>query len=218
MTKNKTPYYANYTLLSSYLQSQQHIPHKYSTKDYWGSCMRIQEQQTADFLDDFVNDIAIILPEHYDLMDCILFVSQFSGYKPIKRLFPLAAQKFTKMHNELHSRLAAAASINPIDKTATGANKYAILENKKKMLMMSCSNLYLLGAAIDNERGFNTTKLKNKFSSFVSYRIELVLSGKMPIDSDFKMLLDTYGTPQQKKRYYNLINNKYSLNQYQHKR
>lgn len=218
MTTNKTPYYASYMLLSSYLQSQQNIPHKYNIKDYLGSCMRIQEQQTANFLDEFVNDIAIILPEHYDLMDCILFVSQFSGYKPIKKLIPLADQKFTKMNNELHERMTAAASIIPIDTTAHGAKKYAVLENKKKMLMMSASNLCLLGNAINNERSFNTTKLKNKFDSFVSYRIELVLSGKMIIDADFKMLLECYGTSQQKKRFYDLINNRRLLTQHQKKR
>ncbi|MDE6250925.1 MAG: hypothetical protein K2M34_04835 [Alphaproteobacteria bacterium] len=218
MTNNKTPYYTNYILLSSYLQSQQNIPRKYSIKNYFGSCMRIHEQQTAEFLEDFINDIAIILPEHYDLMECILFVSQDSGYKPIKKLFPLAVQKFQVMNEELYKRLNAAASIAPINTNAHGANKYAVLENKKKMMMMSCSNLCLLGAAIDNERSFNTTKLKNKFASFVSYKIELVLSGKLPIDSDFCMLLKSYGTPQQNKRYYNLINNKYLYNRPQKKR
>lgn len=218
MTNNKIPYYTNYMMLSAYLQSQQNIPSKYNIKNYFGSCMRIQEQQTADFLDDFVNDIAIILPEHYDLMGCILFVSQDSGYKPIKKLLPLAVHKFKAMDDELHKRQTMAASILPIDTSAHGANKYAVLGNKKKMLMMSCSNLCLLGAAIDNERGFNTTKLKNKFASFVSYRIELVLSGKMQIDSDFDRLLKLYGTPQQNKRFYNLINNKYLYGYPQKKR
>lgn len=192
------------------LQSQQNIPHKYNPRDYFGGCMRIQEEQTASFLSDFVNDIVIILPEHYDLMRNLLFILRHSGYRPIKKLLSPARKKFDTMLIAQRERRIAAERVKPTNLTIQnqGANKFAILDNKKKMLMMSCSDLCVLGDAIYNERGFNTTRIKNKFASFVSYRIELVLIGKMPIDSDFSQLLKKYGTPQQIKLYTNIISNR----------
>ncbi|MCM1294442.1 MAG: hypothetical protein NC311_02675 [Muribaculaceae bacterium] len=211
MANNKTPYYTNSYLLSSLVQSQQHIPHKYDVRDYFGGCMRIQEEQTASFLYDFVNGTAIVLPRHYELVRNLLFILRRSGYKPIKKLLPMAVKKFDNMLIAQRARIAAADAVRPTNLNTPGVNKFSVLANKKKMLMMSCTDICALGDAINNEHEFNTTKIKSKFASFVSYRIELVLMGKMPIDTDFPVLLKKYGTPHQIKRYTNIISNKTTL-------
>lgn len=208
MSQQKETRYTNSYFLSSLVQMQQHIPKKYNTRDYFGGCMRIQEQQTASFLRDFVNDIAIVLPKDYDLLQNLLFIARSSGYSEIKKLLPLAKKKFDVMLRIFKERQAAAAMVKPANLDEDKINKYSILENKKKMLLMSCTDLCLLGDAINMERNFNISRIKNKFAGFVSYRIELVLSGKMPIDPDFEILLKKYGTAHQNKLYERIISNR----------
>ncbi len=206
MSVQQKPYYTDSYLLTAIIQTQQSIPKKYNPRDYLGGCMRIQEDQAASFLDDFVNDIAVILPEHYDLMDRLLFVLSLSQYKPIKKLLPHAMEKYNAMMHVMRERQIAANSVKPV-LTANGPNKFNILENKKKMLLISCTDMCALGDAINSEHGFNTTKIKNKFYAFVTYRIELVLSGKMPIDPDFNVLLKKYGSVRQMDLYKKIISN-----------
>lgn len=208
MSQQKETHYTNSYFLSSLVQTQQHIPKKYNTRDYFGGCMRIQEQQTASFLHDFINDITIVLPKDYDLLQNLLFISRSSGYSEIKKLLPVARKKFDIMLHAFHERQAAAAKVKPVNLNDNNFGKYSILENKKKMLLMSCTDLCLLGDAINMERNFNISRIKNKFAGFVSYRIELVLSGKMPIDPDFEILLKKYGTAHQNKLYERIISNR----------
>lgn len=213
MRNNKEQYSSKYDTLASILQSQQSVPQHYNPRDYFGSCMRVKEDQTADFLGEFVDDIVIIQPEHFELFEKLLYVSKHSKYKPIKELLPIALEKFNAMKEKINMRQAIAEGIAPVNSNATGAGKYSVLENKKKMLMMSCSNICTLGDAINGEREFDTKNIKNKFMTFVSYRIELVLSGKMPADSDFNVLLNRYGTQQQIKRFSNMAANPHKMDE-----
>jgi len=208
MAQQKKTYYTESFSLKSLLQIQLNIPKKYNSKDYWGGCMRIQEEQTTAFLNDFVNDIAIVLPEHYEILENLLYVLRSSGYKPIKKLLPHAIRKYEIMRYALRERQIAANSVKPTNLNSSDNNKFSIIENKKKMMMMSCSDLCVLGDAINAEKKFNTTKIKSKFYAFVSYRIELVLMGKMPIDPDFKVLLKKYGTSHQINLYEKIISNR----------
>jgi len=208
MAKHTKPYYVNSYLLTTFIQTLQSMPKKYDPRDYFGSCMRMQEDQIASFLYDFINDIAVILPEHLDLMASLIFVSRSSGYKPIKKLLPAIINKYNYIESMMHKRQNAAERVKPI--LDGNAGRFNILENKKKMLMMSCSDICALGDAINAEKNFNTTRIKNKFFAFVTYRIELVLSGKMIIDPDFKVLLNKYGTSRQIHLYDQIISNRLS--------
>ncbi len=205
MANQKKAYYASYYSLTTFMQTEQHIPKKYNPRDYLGGCMRMQENQIASFLYDFVNDIAVILPEHYDLMASLLFILRSSGHKQIKKLLPRATEKYNTMMDIMHERQFAANRIKAELKSS--ANIYNILESKKKMLLMSCTDLCLLGDMINTENNFNSSKIKNKFYAFITYRIELVLSGKMPIDPDFKVLLKKYGSSHQIALYEKIISN-----------
>lgn len=208
MAKHTKPYYVNSYLLTTFIQIQQSMPKKYDPREYFGSCMRIQENQMASFLHDFLNDVAVILPKDYDLMASLIFVLRSSGYKQIKKLLPAVINKYNNMESMMHERQNAAESVKPVLDDNPG--RFNILESKKKMQMMSCSDICALGDAINAEKNFNTTRIKNKFFAFVTYRIELVLAGKMIIDRDFNVLLNKYGTSRQIALYEKIISNRLS--------
>lgn len=195
---NQNQYISEY-YLQCLLKNQQNVPHKYNTKDYFGGCARCIEQESANFLQNFIDDNFIINPEHYELLDSILFIMSRSGYSPIKKLLKRAHKKYNELIIAEQERIKERERIQNL-------KSFSILSNKKKMHAMSSADMCILGAYIENTTDISTNRIKDKFNGFARYRIDMVLSGNRAPDAGFDDLVQKYATSLQHNRYYHMAN------------
>ena len=78
-------------------------------------------------------------------------------------------------------------------------NQFSIVEKKKEMVNLSSADLLALAGLIQEEKGFSTTKKQDRLRSFISDRIDQTLAGDVAVDYNFDTLLNTFGSPKQRK-------------------
>ena len=76
-------------------------------------------------------------------------------------------------------------------------NQFAILQNKKEAQKLSAIDYLLIAEMIKDEKGYSTKDISDKLRSYAQLRINNVLSGKLPYEPGFDLLVSTQGTSTQ---------------------
>lgn len=93
--------------------------------------------------------------------------------------------------------------INPRAEELSAHNFGILNKNKNTINKLSSEDLLLMAEMLDNEKGFDTRKLKDKLRSIIQNRINETLKGERPQDDCFERLVAERGSTQQKQRFAN---------------
>lgn len=186
---NNTTYYDK-DLLQTIVASQQGIDVNYDTKTVFGGYARAVEEQSAAFLENYVNGEIVLEPGTEDLMQNFITVLKKSKYHRISSIIKKAEDKFKQ---------SAIRKFKDNEKAkAFKDSRFKILNNKKEAVRLSSKDMLLISALLKEDLGYSTTKLQDKLRSFAGEKIRKTLSGELPQDEDFIKLADSFGTYQQR--------------------
>ena len=186
---NNTTYYDK-DLLQTIVASQQGIDVNYDTKTVFGGYARAVEEQSAAFLENYVNGEIVLEPGSEDLMQNFITVLKKSKYHRISSIIKKAEDKFKQ---------SAIRKFKDNEKAkAFKDSRFKILNNKKEAARLSSKDMLLISTLLKEDLGYSTTKLQDKLRSFAEEKIRKTLSGELPQDEDFVKLTETLGTYKQK--------------------
>ncbi len=77
-------------------------------------------------------------------------------------------------------------------------NQFAILHNKKKAQKLTAIDYLLIAEMINEEKGYSTKDVFDRLRGYAQLRINNVLSGKLPYEPGFDLLVSSQGTTTQK--------------------
>ena len=201
MSKYEQPYLINESALEMFMKAQIGVLHTYDPTSYLGKNSRLIENQSADFLENYINGTAILTEEGEKMMPDFLLILKRSSYSRIHKLLHKAHQKCKANAIILHKDEELRNSFAP--------TKFKILQNKKAMLRLSSRNMLALSENLAQVTDYSTKRLKDQLSSYAILKIEKTLKGELTIDDGFVKLVQTYGTYSQK----NLVINRMKRNQ-----
>ena len=186
---NNTTYYDK-DLLQTIVASQQGIDVNYDTKTVFGGYARAVEEQSAAFLENYVNGEIVLEPGSEDLMQNFITVLKKSKYHRISSIIKKAEDKFKQ---------SAIRKFKDNEKAkAFKDSRFKILNNKKEAVRLSSKDMLLISTLLKEDLGYSTTKLQDKLRSFAEEKIRRTLNGEIPQDEDFVKLTETLGTYKQK--------------------
>lgn len=186
---NNTTYYDK-DLLQTIVASQQGIDVNYDTKTVFGGYARAVEEQSAAFLENYVNGEIVLEPGTEDLMLDFIATLKKSKYHRISSIIKKAEDKFKQ---------SAIRKFKDNEKAkAFKDSHFKILNNKKEAARLSSKDMLLISTLLKEDLGYSTTKLQDKLRSFAEEKIRKTLSGELPQDEDFVKLTETLGTYKQK--------------------
>lgn len=186
---NNTTYYDK-DLLQTIVASQQGIDVNYDTKTVFGGYARAVEEQSAAFLENYVNGEIVLEPGSEDLMQNFITVLKKSKYHRISSIIKKAEDKFKQ---------SAIRKFKDNEKAkAFKDSRFKILNNKKEAVRLSSKDMLLISSLLKEDLGYSTTKLQDKLRSFAEEKIRRTLNGEIPQDEDFVKLTETLGTYKQK--------------------
>ncbi len=200
MPQNNTVKFYDKDLFSTIVASQQGINVDYDPKSVFGSYSRSVEEQSAAFLESYVNGEIVLEPGTEDLMQSFLVSLKKSKYHRISSIVRKAEDTFKQTTIRQFKELEKA--------NAFKNSHFKILNNKKEALRLSSKDMLTIDALLKNDLGYSTVKLQNKLRSFAEEKIRRTLSGEFPQDEDFAKLTECFGTYQQKQRIRNQLNPK----------
>ena len=185
MIKEKHSYFCTTSELTMVRDSQASTPHRYDSTTYFGQSNLVKEEQTANFLEDYVSGARSVRPEDEELLLSIFAVSSFSHYKRLKRNLTEAVNKYKKIKIKMLQDEALKFKLK--------STNYNFLNNKKEMRKLSSHDLLLAHTLLKNETSFNTEKLIDKIRSYAVLHIKDVTNGKIAKDEEFDLLSDKFG-------------------------
>ena len=178
--------------LEMIIEAQASIVPNYNVKTYEGQCAYAVEQQSADFLEDYIEGKLILSDDTIALLPQYFAILKQSQYRRIK-------SNVTQAEN-IYKRSVIEKNKEQEKIKYWKDTQFNILSKKKEVQKLSSADLLLIGKLINEEKGYSTTKNKDRLRSIISLRITDTLSGKIPADENFAELVDKYGTLEQKKR------------------
>ena len=190
MQKNKI--LIDHDELKMFMEAQASIVPNYDVKTYEGQCALAVEQQSADFLENYLNgkvvlsdDAVALLPQYFE----ILKKSKFNRIKSNVGKAVLEYKRKLIENNKQQERIQYWKD-----------TQFNILSKKKEVQKLSSADLLLIGKLINEVTEYSTTKNKDRLRSIISMRITKTLSGEIIADDNFVDLVDKYGTVEQRKK------------------
>lgn len=187
--------------LKPYYDTQVNIPHKYNPNDYFGSCHRLIEEQSASFLSNYISGKYLLTPDALDLMNSYLSIMRRSSYNGITKQLKQAREKLHQDEKQVKLNAINRHKEEELIKRSA-VSHFSILNNKKEAKKLSSRGLLLI-ADLLKEQDYSTKRLNDKLHSYALLRIEKTLKGELFVDEDFERLVRTFGTNQQKNMIYN---------------
>ncbi|MCM1324414.1 MAG: hypothetical protein NC218_09820 [Acetobacter sp.] len=201
MIKENHPYVVGESTLSTYISAQMGVARSYDPKSYLGENARIIENQSANFLENYINGIAILSDKSLELMPDYLLILKQSSYPRIKKLLRKANLAYKTDVIQRHKEEEK--------KKAFVDTKFNILQNKKAMAKISSKDLLTISELLAQEKNYSTKRLKTQLSSYAQLKIERTLKGEIAEDEYFVKLVQEHGSLSQK----NLVNKRLKNNQ-----
>lgn len=196
---NNTLFYDR-DLLQTIVASQQGIDVNYDTKNVFGGYARAVEEQSADFLENYVQGNVVLEAGTEDLMQSFFTALKKSKYHRISSIVKKAEDKFKQNTIRQFKDNEKAKAFKD--------SHFKILNNKKEAARLSSRDMLLIGSLLKENLGYSTTKLQNKLRSFAEEKIRKTLNGELPQDEDFIKLTESLGTYQQRQALHNKMNPK----------
>ena len=178
--------------LEMIIEAQASIVPNYDIQTYEGQCALAVERQSADVLEDYIDGNIAFSSDAEDLLPKFFSVLKKSKYYRIKSSIAKAETNYKRGLIEQNKQQEKVKYWKD--------TQFNILSKKKEVQKLSSADLLLIGQLINEEKGYSTTKNKDRLRSIISLRITDTLSGKIPADENFAELVDKYGTLEQKKR------------------
>lgn len=186
---NNTMYYDK-DLLQTIVASQRGIDVNYDAKTVFGGYARVVEEQSAAFLENYVNGNIVLEPGTEDLMLDFIATLKKSKYHRISSIIKKAEDKFKQSTIRKFKDNEKAKAFKD--------SRFKILNNKKEAARLSSKDMLLISSLLKEDLGYSTTKLQDKLRSFAEEKIRRTLNGEIPQDEDFVKLTETLGTYKQK--------------------
>lgn len=196
---NNTLFYDR-DLLQTIVASQQGIDVNYDAKNVFGGYARAVEDQSADFLENYLRGDVILEDGTEDLMQSFLATLKKSKYRRISSILKKAEDKFKQNAIRRFKYNEKAKAFKD--------SRFKILNNKKEAARLSSKDMLLISSLLKEDLGYSTAKLQDKLRSFAEEKIRKTLNGELPQDEDFVKLTETLGTYQQKQALQNKSNPK----------
>lgn len=183
--------------LEMYISVQFSVPRKYNPKDYFGGNALAIEQQSAQFLRNYLAGTCTFTPEAFKLLSEYLHILRHSKYDDIKNQIKQAFAKY----EEDKKKLKKAAIQKRKDEEAvraSAASGFSILNKNRVARNLTSSQLLLLGELLGDVKEYSTSRLKDKLRNYSALKIRRTFAGEIPADEDFLKLVTRYGTHQDK--------------------
>ncbi len=190
MPKSNNVRYYSKDLLHTVVVSQQGLDVNYDPKTFLGGYARVVEEQSAAFLEDYLNDEISLEPGTEDLMQDFFSALRKSKYYRISRIIQKAEDKFKQTAIQKFKETEKANAFKD--------SHFKILNSKKEAAHLSSKDMLLIASLLKDDLGYSTIKLQDKLRSFAMEKIRKTLAGEIPIDADFEKLTNDFGTYQQK--------------------
>lgn len=199
MQKNKI--LMNKSELEMLFEAQASIVSGYDVKTEEGQCALAVEQQSADFLDNFLEGRLVLSDEAVALLPQYFSVLKKSKYKRISANIEKAENILKRRAIEQNKQAERNKRLNEQQERANywKATQFNILSKKKEVQKLSSADLLLISKMINEVTEYSTTKNKDRLRSIINLRISDILSGKIEADENFAELVDKFGTLEQKK-------------------
>ena len=182
----------NQSELKMFMEAQASIIPNYDVKTYEGQCALAVEQQSADFLEDYLegtivlsDDAVTLLPQYFE----ILKKSKFNRIKLNVEKAVFEHKRKIIEHNKQQERIKYWKD-----------TQFNILSKKKEVQKLSSADLLLISKLINETTGYSTSKNKDRLRSIITFRINKTLSGELTADEDFYSLVEKFGSYEQKKK------------------
>ena len=182
----------NQSELKMFMEAQASIIPNYDVKTYEGQCALAVEQQSADFLEDYLegtivlsDDAVTLLPQYFE----ILKKSKFNRIKLNVEKAVLEHKRKIIENNKQQERIKYWKD-----------TQFNILSKKKEVQKLSSADLLLISKLINETKGYSTSKNKDRLRSIITFRINKTLSGELTADEDFYSLVEKFGSYEQKKK------------------
>lgn len=177
-------------LLRMYYESQSSIYTNLGSLSSHGIQAQIIEDQSADFLQNYIDEKNIIDDDCDEIMMDYISLLKHSKNRRIVKLLPEAEKKFKETSILKHKEAEKAA--------AFVSSRFKILNNKKEAVKLSSKDMLLIHKLLQQDLGYSTAKLQDKLKSFAIEKINRTLKGEAKKDPNFDLLVQQFGTYQQK--------------------
>ena len=186
---NNTLFYDR-DLLHTIVASQQGIDVNYDTKNVFGGYARAVEEQSADFLENYIRGDVVLEDGTEDLMQSFFTALKKSKYHRISSIVKKAEDKFKQNTIRQFKDNEKAKAFRD--------SHFKILNNKKEAARLSSRDMLLISSLLKENLGYSTAKLQSKIRSFAEEKIRKTLNGELPQDEDCTKLTENFGTYHQK--------------------
>ena len=190
MPQSNNVRYYDKDLLKTIVVSQQGIDVNYDPKTVFGGYARVVEDQSAAFLEDYLNGEISLEPGTEELMHSFFASLKKSKYRRIAKLVQKAEDKFKQTAIQQFKETEKAKAFKD--------TRFKILNSKKEAAHLSSKDMLLIASLLKEDLGYSTAKLQDKLRSFAMEKIRKTLAGEIPQDADFEKLAEGFGTYQQK--------------------
>ena len=198
MPQNNTPRIYDEGRFKMIVDAQLGISPDYDPNDVYGSFSRTIEQQSANFLEDYIADEIILTPEAEKLLPQFFDALSESKYYRIKQSLEKARDHQRVLVIERHKTEVLAEYRRNEKKKFFEQQRFNILEKKKEAAKLSSEDILIIFNALNEPKPFSTTKMHDKLRSLALLKIEKTLKGEIPADEHFAQLAREFGTYQQK--------------------
>ena len=198
MPQNNTPRIYDEGRFKMIVDAQLGISPGYDPNDVYGSFSRTIEQQSANFLEDYIADEIILTPEAEKLLPQFFDALSESKYYRIKQSLEKARDHQRVLVIERHKTEVLAEYRRNEKKKFFEQQRFNILEKKKEAAKLSSEDILIIFNALNEPKPFSTTKMHDKLRSLALLKIEKTLKGEIPADEHFAQLAREFGTYQQK--------------------
>ncbi len=198
MPQNNTPRIYDEGRFKMIVDAQLGISPDYDPNDVYGSFSRTIEQQSANFLEDYIADEIILTPEAEKLLPQFFDALSESKYYRIKQSLEKARDHQRILAIERHKTEVLAEYHRNEKKKFFEQQRFNILEKKKEAAKLSSEDILIIFNALNEPKPFSTTKMHDKLRSLALLKIEKTLKGEIPADEHFAQLAREFGTYQQK--------------------
>lgn len=190
MPQNDNISLVNKDLLKMYYDAQNSI---YTNSGIYSSRSeqtQLIEDQSADFLQDYIDEKNDLTDDCGELMMDYISLLKQSKNRRIVKLLPEVERKFRETSILKHKEAEKSAAFIK--------SRFKILNNKKEAAKLSSKDMLLIHKLLQQDLGYSTAKFQDKLRSYAIEKINRTLKGEAKKDPNFDLLVQQFGTYQQK--------------------